>query len=162
VEAVRPATGADLDRLEAMARAAVEELTAAKGGIVWRRHGARHEPLRDGLATDLEEPRSQVLVGTIDDAVVGYAVTTVEALADGGDLAVLRDLYVEPDARGVGVGAALMEGVLAWARERECMGVDSVALPGSRETKNFFESFGLVARAIIVHRTLDLEPGPGR
>ena len=35
-----------------------------------------------------------------------------------------------------------------------CFGVDSLALPGDRHTKNFFESFGLVARAIIVHRSL--------
>jgi hypothetical protein len=47
-----------------------------------------------------------------------------------------------------------MEAVLAWAGERGCVGVDALALPGSRETKNFFESFGLVARAIVVHRDL--------
>jgi hypothetical protein len=29
-----------------------------------------------------------------------------------------------------------------------------VALPGMRESKNFFERFGLVARAITVHRRL--------
>jgi len=158
VEAVRPATLGDLDTVEGLARAAVAELAAARGGEVWARHGARTEPLRDGLVTAVEEPRSEVLVGTIDDAVVGYAVVTVEALADGGDLAVLSDLYVEPGARGVGVGAALMEAVLAWARSRECLGVDAVALPGMRETKNFFESFGLVARAITVHRSLTDEP----
>ncbi len=157
MEDVRPARSGDLDRLVDLAREAIAELSGAKGGVVWRRHAARTEPIRDGLAIDLEEPRSAVFVGTIDDSVVGYAVTTVEALADGGDLAVLRDLYVEPDARGVGVGAAMMNAVLDWARERECMGVDSVALPGSRETKNFFESFGLVARAIIVHRHLDAD-----
>jgi hypothetical protein len=27
-------------------------------------------------------------------------------------------------------------------------------MPGDRNTKNFFESFGLVARAITVHRDL--------
>jgi hypothetical protein len=32
--------------------------------------------------------------------------------------------------------------------------VDSLALPGDRHTKNFFEAFGLVARAIVVHKTL--------
>jgi hypothetical protein len=48
-----------------------------------------------------------------------------------------------------------MEAVLAWCDERGCFGVDALALPGNRETKNFFESFGLVARAIVVHRRLD-------
>jgi len=82
-------------------------------------------------------------------------VTTIESVADEGLLAVVRDLYVEPAARGVGVGAATMEAILAWAGERGCIGVDALALPGSRATKNFFEGFGLVARAIVVHRSLE-------
>jgi hypothetical protein len=34
------------------------------------------------------------------------------------------------------------------------VGIDAVALPGMRETKNFFEAAGLVARAIVVHKAL--------
>jgi GNAT superfamily N-acetyltransferase len=112
--------------------------------------------VEEGLRADLDDPETQVLVGTYDDAVVGYAVTTAEVLPDQGTLAVVRDLYVEPGARGVGVGATVMDAVLAWAGERGCLGVDALALPGSRETKNFFEGFGLVARAIVVHK--DLSP----
>jgi len=48
----------------------------------------------------------------------------------------------------------LLDYVIEWATERHCVGVDSLVLPGNRETKNFFESFGLVARAIVVHRAL--------
>ena len=126
-----------------------------KGGIVWRRHAARPEPVEGGLTADLDDLDTLVLVGTIDETVIGYAVTTIEDVADEGRLAVVRDLYVEPGARGVGVGAAMMDGVLAWAGERGCIGVDALALPGSRATKNFFEGFGLVARAIVVHRSLE-------
>ena len=154
MESVRPAVAEDLTRLTALARAAIDELADEKGGIVWRRHAARREPLEEGLAEDLARADTQVLVGTIDDAVVGYSVTTVETLFDNGALAVVRDLFVEPEARGVGVGAAVMEAILAWAGERGCIGVDALALPGGRATKNFFESFGLVARAIVVHRDL--------
>ena len=60
----------------------------------------------------------------------------------------------------MGVGEAMMELVLAWCDERGCRGVDSLALPGDRETKNFFERFGLTARAIVVHRAL--RPDGGR
>jgi hypothetical protein len=35
-----------------------------------------------------------------------------------------------------------------------CVGIDALALPGNRQTKNFFESFGFTARAIVVHRRL--------
>lgn len=154
MEGVRPAVADDLPRLTALADQVIEELAGEKGGIVWRRHAARREPLDEGLAEDLARDDTLVLVGTIDDAVIGYAVTTVETLYDHGSLAVVRDLYVEPEARGVGVGAAIMDAVLAWAGERECIGVDALALPGGRATKNFFEGFGLVARAIVVHKDL--------
>jgi len=154
VEGVRPAEPDDLPRLTTLAREVIAELAEQKGGIVWRRHAARPEPLEDGLAADLDDPETLVLVGTIDDSVIGYTVTTIEDVADRGRLAVVRDLYVEPGARGIGVGAAMMDSVLAWAGERGCIGVDALALPGSRATKNFFEGFGLVARAIVVHRSL--------
>jgi GNAT superfamily N-acetyltransferase len=154
MEAARPAVDDDLPRLAALARAAIGDLSIQKGGTLWQRHAARREPVEEGLTGDLADPATLVLVGTYDDAVVGYCVTTAEVLPDEGLLAVIRDVYVEPEGRGVGVGAALLEAVLAWAGERGCIGVDALALPGSRATKNFFESFGLVARAIVVHRDL--------
>ena len=58
------------------------------------------------------------------------------------------------DRSSVAVGEVVMDAAVAWARERGCFGIDSVALPGNRETKNFFERFGLTARAIVVHRVL--------
>ena len=61
---------------------------------------------------------------------------------------------MEPDAREVGAGEAMMNAVLDWAASMRCRGVDATALPGDRQTKNFFESFGLVARAISVHRAI--------
>jgi hypothetical protein len=48
-----------------------------------------------------------------------------------------------------------MNGIVEWCTARGCVGVDGLALPGNRATKNFFETFGLVARAIVVHRRLD-------
>lgn len=39
-----------------------------------------------------------------------------------------------------------------------CLGIDALALPGNRETKNFFEASGLTARAIVVHRSLGGPP----
>ena len=66
----------------------------------------------------------------------------------------IEDIYVDPGARAVGLGETLMNHLIDWCRARGCFGVDSLALPGDRDTKNFFESFGLVARAIVVHRPL--------
>jgi GNAT superfamily N-acetyltransferase len=152
--AARTATANDLPAIVALAADAAAEKAAQKGGGVWSRRERRGEPVESGLAEALDAPDHEVAVGTLDGTVIGYAAARIERLADGGLLGVLDDLYVEPGAREVGVGEALMDHVLAWCRGAGCFGIDSLALPGDRATKNFFESFGLVARAIIVHRPL--------
>ncbi|MDQ6697154.1 MAG: GNAT family N-acetyltransferase [Actinomycetota bacterium] len=161
-EAARVATESDTDQIVALARNAFAELSAQRGGAVWSRRNARVEPIDHDINQAIAESSAGgcqlVAAGTIDDVVVGYAVVRDETVADGGHLGVIQDLYVEPGARGVGVGEALMNLILAWATERHCFGVDSIALPGDRGTKNFFESFGLVARAIAVHRSLPSAP----
>ena len=69
-------------------------------------------------------------------------------------LAEITEIFVEADVRDVGVGESLMGAITEWAVEHDCEGIDARALPGDRNTKNFFESFGLVARAITVHKDL--------
>ena len=149
-EGARPATEADLPRILELHRLATADLRSEKGGEVWAATAGR-----DG-EPDLRLGRDDVAVfaGVYDDAVVGYARIEKRPLADGTALAILTDIFVEPDARGVGIGEALLDTAIAWAREAGCRGIDSVALPGMRHTKNFFEAAGLVARAIIVHRSL--------
>jgi GNAT superfamily N-acetyltransferase len=154
VENARAATREDLPALCALAEAAIDELAPTRGGAIWVRHQAREKPVLASLETALDDPDALIVVGTIDDVAVGYSVVRIDELRDGGLLAVLDDLYVDPEARGVGLGEAMMDAVLDWARTRGCIGIDSDALPGNRATKNFFESFGLVARAIVVHKSL--------
>jgi GNAT superfamily N-acetyltransferase len=154
IEAARAATSADVPRLAELAAEAIVELTATKGGALWARREARAQPLDASLAADIASSECCVLAGTLDDTVMGYAVAHRETLRDGAPLAVLTDIYVEPGCRGIGMGEVLMAAVVEWAEAAGCVGIDSLALPGNRETKNFFETFGLVARAIIVHRDL--------
>lgn len=150
IEAARPAGVEDLPRLGELYRAATEELRAQRGGGLWVRTTDRDAP--PDLRLDADD--LLVLVGTIDDVVVGYARAERRQLADGSLLAALTDIYVEPEARGVGVGELLLDESVAWARKQGCSGIDSVALPGMRDTKNFFEAAGLVTRVLTVHRSL--------
>jgi ribosomal protein S18 acetylase RimI-like enzyme len=154
VEAVRHATHDDIACIAELARAAVAELSATKGGTVWARREGRIEPIEASIHAAISDEDAVSLVGTIDDVVVGYALAAVEMLTDGGRLARLTDIYVDPGAREVGIGELLLDAVLTWATEGGCFGIDSIVLPGNRETKNFFEAAGMVARAIIVHRSL--------
>ena len=153
-EATRPATVDDLARLSELAEAAVAELRQGRGGEVWARHTARRPPFEDELGRALEAADHHVVAGTVDGLVMGYGVARHEVLADGGRLGIVTDLYTEPGCRELGIGEVMMEALVEWCREQGCFGVDSLALPGDRHTKNFFESFGLVARAIVVHRAL--------
>ena len=157
----RPATVDDLPALTTLATEAVEELTPNRGGAVWRRQLARTLPPGESLRADLDDPDTHVVAGTIDGTVIGYGVLRIEHLRDGSRLGVISDLFTLEGARGVSVGEQVMDALIAWAGEQGCFGVDSVALPGDRHTKNFFESFGLVARAIIVHRSLEQPGEPG-
>ena len=132
-----------------------------RGGALWAEREAAPEPLDDAFATWLADPNVLVVAGCIDDVVVGIGVVEVEQLRDESRLGVVRELYVEEGARSVGVGEAMSNRILAFCAERECLGVDALALPGHRATKNFFEEQGFTARALTMHTRIDPSPsGP--
>jgi L-amino acid N-acyltransferase YncA len=142
--AVRPATPEDDVCIAALTDDAIGEQADGRGGRVWSQREARRVPGADGIT----------FVGTIDEVVVGFAAVGVEVLADGARLGVVTSIFVEPGAREVAVGEALLDEVIAWCTAQGCIGIDAHALPGNRETKNFFETFGFTARLLVVHRSL--------
>ncbi len=150
----RTAVEDDLAELVRLDRVARDHLSPLRGGELHLLWSTRPEPPDGTLRADLDDPDRCVLVGCLGTAVVGYAVASLVPLRDGTSVAEVGELFVETPARGVGVGEALMQQLLSWATARGCIGIDARALPGDRATKNFFESFGLVARAISVHRDL--------
>ena len=149
METARRATEADVASvvdLDARARHAV---AAQRGGLLLLAHDVRpFDP------ASIDDPDRLVVIGEIDDVPVGYAAVAVSPVDEGVRLAVVESLFVEPEAREVGVGEAIMDFVLHWSAAQGVIGIDAVALPGDRATKNFFERFGLTARAIVVHRSL--------
>ncbi len=94
------------------------------------------------------------MAGTLDQAVTGFALCHLEDRGGHGRHGVLDACYVEPEARGVGLGRALMESLLSWLEERGCRWVDGIALPGDRGAKNFYESAGFKARMLTMHREI--------
>jgi GNAT superfamily N-acetyltransferase len=152
------AHGGDADRCAELSRQALEALGDVRGGALLARGEAGLETealLRPGgLDHLLADGRRRVLVGTIDDTVVGFALGRIDA---GGEpaLGIIDGCYVEPGARGVGVGRCLVDDLVAWFASSGCRGVDVAALPGDRETKNFLEWTGFKARLLTMHRSLD-------
>jgi GNAT superfamily N-acetyltransferase len=152
VEGCRPATAGDLGRIAELARAMRAELTPMKGGVLWAVREARPEPLEEAYGTLLDREDARLVVGTVDSVVIGFGAVVVEVLRSGEPLGVVTDLFVEPEARAVGVGEALAGDLVDFCTARKCVGVDAMALPGHRAAKNFFEDSGFTARAIVMHR----------
>lgn len=153
MEAARPATSDDLPVVAALADQARGELREGRGGPLFLAREAWSPTPVERLAEAIDDPDARLIVGCFDDLVFGYALATVEQLGDGTRIGVVEDLVVEPEMRKVGIGEAMMNLLLDELRAAGCAGVDSWALPGDRHTKNFFESFGLKARLLIVHRS---------
>jgi GNAT superfamily N-acetyltransferase len=157
VESARPATEADLARLVELAHAMRVELGEERGGPLWATREARAEPLDAAfvaLVALVARDDAALLVGTYDDVVVGFGAAHVEVLRDGSRLGVVDEIYVEPEARAVGVGELLVEQLVDFCRAAGCAGVDATALPGHRQAKNFFERAGFSARLLVMHKSL--------
>ena len=161
MEAVRPATTEDLPAVAELVRAGIAELQPMRGGAVWAAQEARREPIEQDLARLLEAEDCRFVVGTIDDVVVGYAVAHLERLGDGSLLGVVDEIFVDLEARGVGLGEVMMDDLVSWCRSSGCFGMDAIALPGHRLTKNFFEESGFTARKIVMHHQLTPDGDPG-
>jgi ribosomal protein S18 acetylase RimI-like enzyme len=153
VEAARSANDDDLAEIRRLAASADAELRPERGGDILLTRG---QPDRTdaAFATLLERDDASLVVGTIDGSVIGYACGEVERLPDGRALGVIREIYVEPGARAVGVGEAMLACLGDLFERSDCIGVDSVALPGNRAAKNFFETNGYSARLIVMHHRL--------
>lgn len=128
---------------DASAVAELRELARAAMGDV---RGAEQFLAAEG---SVEHSAPTVVVGTIDGAPVGFATLVVD-----GSRALLAQLFTHPRARGVGVGHAMLTEVRRIAREQGCTELDSFALPGDRDTKNFFESHAMKSRLLVVHASL--------
>jgi ribosomal protein S18 acetylase RimI-like enzyme len=159
VEGSRPATAEDLPRIAELADLARHELMPMKGGVLWAAREALAAPFVDTYEALIERDDALVVVGTVDETVVGFGVVTLERLRNGETLGVIADLFVEPGARSVGVGEAMADDLVAFCATRRCTGIDAIALPGHRATKNFFEESGFTARALVMHRALDRPEG---
>jgi GNAT superfamily N-acetyltransferase len=155
VEAARRATVDDLSAVLSLATELREELVPMRGGSLWSRTAAFPDPLEATFRALLERDDTLVLVGTLDDAVVGFAACTIAVLRDGTRLGQVVELFVTPDARGVSVGETLLNEIVAWCRAEACVGVDAFALPGHRAAKNFFETAHFTARALVMYHEIE-------
>jgi GNAT superfamily N-acetyltransferase len=109
----------------------------------------------ESLLERWSRPRASLFVGEYEGAVVGLLGVSLSDPVAGRVGGLIECCYVEPDARGVGVGSSLMEAAVAWGRVQGCTDIDALALPGDRETKQRLEASGFTARLLTLSRQLD-------
>jgi GNAT superfamily N-acetyltransferase len=151
VELARPAADADLASCARLLGEALTLAASMRGGpaLVGR---ATAEDLLTRWAD--EDPPTRLFVGEYVSAVVGVLGVATRDL-DGQRRGQIECCYVEQDARGVGVGTALMEAAVEWCAASGCVEVDALALPGDRATKQRLEASGFTARLLTLSRRLD-------
>jgi GNAT superfamily N-acetyltransferase len=162
VEHVRPARDEDVPLLHQLVASALASTRQERGGELLLTAGPWAADPAPGVDATVVETlvaslrsAGALLVGEYEGTVVGFAAARVV-----GDHGRIDGCYVEPGARGVGVGAALVAAAVAWLGERGATEIDAVALPGDRDTKQLYETAGFKARALILHRPLGSSGAP--
>jgi GNAT superfamily N-acetyltransferase len=98
------------------------------------------------LSEAVEDPELRATVAVDDGGeVAGFAIAE-RTWADTVDL---HALYVDPDRWGEGAGSALLESVLAYARDEECEYVRATAFVDNPVARPFFESQGFEETRVV-------------
>jgi ribosomal protein S18 acetylase RimI-like enzyme len=119
-------------------------------------------PLADGLpepvdlafSDALADGDTMIYLGLIDGYPLGFLIARVEDLlpqAKGEQVGSIRLVFVDADAREVGIGESMRDMALGELRARGLRRFDAHVLPGHRLVKNFFEAGGFSARSIVMH-----------
>jgi len=131
---VRPATGSDRPAIREIARSSFTSSYSLSPEQIDTIVEAAFSD--DALAARLDAADTEVLAAEEDGDVLGFADLEV------GDEGVLRWLHVDPEARGRGVGTALLEAVQAACEDRSVRLTARLLRPAT-EGETFLERFGL-------------------
>lgn len=149
---IRAAEPRDHADIVAMDRQGRERTVEIRGGVAWT---AEHPPVDAILANESGlAGNCTVLVADLLGHAIGFLVAMEHTDSQRGRILVIDRVYVDPQARDIGCGDALLARAIETARERGCGFVEGDALPGDRETKNLYERAGITARRIIVSKNL--------
>jgi GNAT superfamily N-acetyltransferase len=103
---------------------------------------------RDVLGRHLfgHTPKAEVLIGEIDRVAQGFALFFHNfSTFEGKPGIYLEDLFVAPEARGSGLGKALLARLAQMAVERDCARLEWSVLDWNEPSIKFYESLGAKA-----------------
>jgi GNAT superfamily N-acetyltransferase len=156
--AARLAALDDLAVLVDLYRRLEQEMVALSG--MWPLTSGLPEPIESALEEALADSEVVVIIGQYDSCPFGFLLATVDPMhpqARGEKLGSIRLVFVDHEAREVGIGEAMRLLVLDELRGRGIRRFDAHVLPGHRLAKNFYEQGGFSARHIVMHHDDDRE-----
>lgn len=132
---IRPATAADLPLIGELIRALAEYEKLA--------HEVRFDEKVMGEKLFGARPYAEVLIGEIDGAAHGFALFFHNfSTFEGRPGIYLEDLFVRPEARGSGLGKALLARLAALAVERDCARLEWSVLDWNEPAIGFYKKLG--------------------
>lgn len=112
-----------------------------------------------GLAAIIRQPHvGRILVAREGEHVVGMVnLLFTLSTALGGRVALLEDMVVGPDARGTGIGSALLRQAVEVARLEGCLRITLLTDGDNRAAQRFysrhgFQLSGMVPMRLMLHR----------
>jgi GNAT superfamily N-acetyltransferase len=152
----------DIGVLERLYEALATEQRAIRS--IWPFADGLAEPVARSLNTMLRRPDAVVVIGYIDAQPLGFLAGFEQPLLEpvsDRSIGVVQLVFTDREARGVGVGAAMLDLAMAEFEHRGVELFDARVSPGHRMAKNFFESNGFKARSITMHRgDTDIDGAP--
>ncbi len=134
---------------------------AAGEGIPFRERSASWEIRAPRYRKWLEDPGTVLFLAEEDGRAVGYAFTTIgsqeSTLATGERVGQLQTLSVAADARGRGIGSALIDAFLEHLRAEGVREWSLGVLDGNDDARRLYERYGL--RAYVIEM-IGPVPGP--
>jgi GNAT superfamily N-acetyltransferase len=132
---IRPATGADLPLIAQFIRDLADYERLA--------HEVRFDEVVLGDRLFGARSYAEVLIGEIDGAPQGFALFFHNfSTFEGKPGVYLEDLFVRPDARGSGLGKALLAALAQIAIERDCARLEWWVLDWNDPAISFYKKLG--------------------
>ncbi len=132
---IRPATRADLGLIASLIRALAEYEKLADD--------VRFDEAVLGQKLFGPRPYAEVVIGEVDGVALGFALFFHNfSTFEGKPGIYLEDLFVQPDARGSGLGKALLAHLAALAVERDCARLEWSVLDWNEPAIGFYKSLG--------------------
>lgn len=133
--AIRPATPADVPLIADLIRELAEYEKLA--------HEVRFDEAVLGAKLFGPRPYAEVVIGEVDGVAQGFALFFHNfSTFEGKPGLYLEDLFVQPQARGAGLGKALLAHLAGLVLERDCARLEWSVLDWNEPAIGFYKSLG--------------------